>query len=221
MKVVGYIRVSTTEQDQSGLGLADQEAKIRAYCDLYNLSLVEIKKDAATGKNIERPGLQDALAMLKSGQVEGIIVAKLDRLTRSVRDMGILLDKYFQKYGLFVVTEQINTTTAAGRMLLNLLTTISQWEVETISERTAAALAVKKRNGERVGTIPYGYDCDANGKLTANEKEQETIAKIKSLRENGYSFEAIARQLNSDGILTKLGKQWSKASVFKIYNKAA
>lgn len=221
MKVVGYIRVSTTEQDQSGLGLADQEAKIRAYCDLYNLSLVEIKKDAATGKNIERPGLQDALAMLKSGQVEGIIVAKLDRLTRSVRDMGILLDKYFQKYGLFVVTEQINTTTAAGRMLLNLLTTISQWEVETISERTAAALAVKKRNGERVGTIPYGYDCDANGKLTANKKEQETIARIKSLRENGYSFEAIARQLNSDGILTKLGKQWSKASVFKIYNKAA
>lgn len=221
MKVVGYVRVSTTEQDQSGLGLADQEAKIRAYCDLYNLSLVEIKKDAATGKNIERPGLQDALAMLKSGQVEGIIVAKLDRLTRSVRDMGILLDKYFQKNGLFVVAEQINTTTAAGRMLLNLLTTISQWEVETISERTAAALAVKKRNGERVGTIPYGYDCDANGKLTANEKEQETIARIKSLRENGYSFEAIARQLNNDGILTKLGKQWSKASVFKIYNKAA
>lgn len=221
MRVIGYVRVSTTEQDQSGLGLADQEAKIRAYCDLYNLSLVEIKKDAATGKNIERPGLQYALAMLKSGQVEGIIVAKLDRLTRSVRDMGILLDKYFQKNGLFVVAEQINTTTAAGRMLLNLLTTISQWEVETISERTAAALAVKKRNGERVGTIPYGYDCDANGKLTANKKELETIARIKALRESGYSYEAIARQLNSDGILTKLGKQWSKASVFKIYNKAA
>lgn len=221
MKVIGYIRVSTTEQDQSGLGLADQEAKIRAYCDLYNLSLVEIKKDAASGKNMERPGLQNALALLKSGQVEGIIVAKLDRLTRSVRDMGILLDKYFQKNGLFVVAEQIDTRTAAGRLLLNLLTSVAQWERETIGERTAAALSVKKRNGERVGTIPYGYDCDANGKLTANEKEQETIARIKALRASGYSFEAIARQLNSDGILTKLGKQWSKASVFKIYNKAA
>lgn len=223
MKVIGYIRVSTQEQDQSGLGLADQEAKIRAYCDLYSLSLVGIEKDAASGKNMERPGLQKALAMLKSGQVDGIIVSKLDRLTRSVKDMGILLDEYFaKKFSLFVVTEQVDTRTPAGRFVLNLLASVAEWERQEISVRTTAALTVKKNKGEKTGgNVPYGYDCDDNGKLTQNQKEQETIARIKALRENNYTFEAISNILNRDCILTKLGKQWSKASVFKIYKKAA
>lgn len=223
MKVYGYCRVSTDGQAESGLGLADQEAKIRAYCELYGLELVEIIKDAASGKSLERAGLQSALQALKSGRAEGVIVAKLDRLTRSVKDLGALLEDYFaDRFSLFVVSEQIDTRTAAGRLLLNLLTSVAQWERETIGERTKAALKQKRERGEKTGGhVPFGYDADACGKLTANENEQKAIARIIELRGKGYTYEEIANALNRDGILTKQGKLWCKASVFKIYKKAA
>lgn len=223
MKVIGYIRVSTDGQADSGLGLADQEAKIRAYCDLYDLELVEVISDAASGKNMERPGLRAALNMLSKGGAAGIIVAKLDRLTRSVRDMGELLDNYFSsKFSLVVVAEQIDTRTAAGRLCLNLLISVAQWERETIGERTKSALGVKKQRGEKTGGyVPFGYDADKDGKLTENQKEQEAIARIKELRGQGYTYEAVADALNRDGLFTKTGKTWTKASVYKIYNKAA
>lgn len=223
MKVYGYCRVSTDGQAESGLGLADQEAKIRAYCELYGLELVEIVKDAASGKSLERPGLQAILRALKDGKAEGIIVAKLDRLTRSVKDLGCLLEDYFaERFSLFVVSEQIDTRTAAGRLLLNLLTSVAQWERETIGERTKAALQQKRKRGEKTGGyVPFGYDADACGKLAANDDEQKAIARIIELRGKGYTYEAIAEALNRDGILTKQGKAWSKASVFKIYKKAA
>lgn len=223
MKVYGYCRVSTNDQAESGLGLADQEAKIRAYCELYGLELVEIVKEASSGKSLEREGLQSTLRALKSGKAEGVIVAKLDRLTRSVKDLGALLEDYFaDSFSLFVVSEQIDTRTAAGRLLLNLLTSVAQWERETICERTKAALKQKRARGEKTGGyVPFGYDTDACGKLSANANEQEAIARIMELRGKGHTYEAIADVLNADGILTKQGKAWSKASVFKIYKKAA
>lgn len=223
MKVIGYCRVSTNDQAESGLGLADQEAKIRAYCELYGLELVEIVKDAASGKSLDRAGLQLILKALKSGKAQGVIVAKLDRLTRSVKDLGGLLEDYFaDRFSLFVVSEQIDTRTAAGRLLLNLLTSVAQWERETIGERTKAALKQKQERGEKTGgNVPFGYDADACGRLTVNEDEQKAIARIIELRGKGYTYEEIANELNRDGILTKQGKTWSKASVFKIYKKAA
>jgi DNA invertase Pin-like site-specific DNA recombinase len=217
--------VSTDGQEVSGLGLADQEEKIRAYCGLYGLELVAVHKDAASGKDMRRPGLQEALAVLRRGEASGIVVAKLDRLTRSVRDMGILLDKYFrEKFAFFVVAEQIDTRTAAGRLLLNLLASVAEWERETIGERTKAALSVKHRNGEKTGGyIPFGFDADAQGRLVPNAAEQAAIQTILQLRADGYSFQRIANALNADGILTKQGRPWSKAGVFKVYqyNKAA
>lgn len=223
MKVIGYCRVSTDGQAESGLGLADQEAKIRAYCELYGLELVEIVRDAASGKSLERPGLQFTLQVLKSGKAEGLIVAKLDRLTRSVKDLGFLLEDYFaERFSLFVVSEQIDTRTAAGRLLLNLLTSVAQWERETIGERTKAALKQKRERGEKTGGyVPFGFDADACGKLATNENEQKAIARIIELRGKGHTYEAIAEALNKDGILTKQGKTWSKASVYQIYKKAA
>lgn len=93
MKVVAYLRVSTDNQQESGLGLSDQEQKIIGYCKLYDLELVKIIKEAASGRSLDRPGLQEALNMLEKGEAEGLIVAKLDRLTRSVRDMGMTIPR--------------------------------------------------------------------------------------------------------------------------------
>ena len=149
MKVVAYCRVSTDEQQASGLGLESQIDKVKAYADLYDLELVDIITDAASGKNLNRAGLRTALNMLKDGNADGIIIAKLDRLTRSVKDMGDLLESYFSKqWSLFVVVEQIDTSTASGRMMINILMSVAQWERETIGERTKDALAAKRKRGE-------------------------------------------------------------------------
>ena len=187
-KVLGYIRCSTYEQEASGLGLESQIDKMKTYCSLYNLDLVHISQDAASGKNLRRPGLQDVLEKLEKKEAEGIIIAKLDRLTRSVKDMGILLETYFTNCNsLYVVLEQIDTSTATGRMMLNVLISVAQWERETISERTKDALTAKRKRGEKLGgSIPFGYDFD-RGKLVENRQEQKVIRRIINLRRDRKS----------------------------------
>ena len=221
MKVIGYIRVSTDGQDQSGLGLADQEQKVRAYCELYGLELVEVIKDAASGKSMLRSGLQDALAMLRSGHADGLVVAKLDRLTRSVKDMGHLLDGYFRdKFGFFVVAEQIDTRSAAGRFVLNLLTSVAEWERETIGERTKAAMAMKKERREYTGgNVPFGFNV-VDGKLVEDVQEQDILHRINRLRAKGHTLQEIADELNADGVATKRGRPWSYGTVSKALKAA-
>jgi DNA invertase Pin-like site-specific DNA recombinase len=222
MKVVGYLRVSTEEQEQSGLGLEDQAAKINSYCDLYELELATVRMDIASGKAVHnRDGLQEALAMLKKGEAQGFIVAKLDRLTRSVRDLGTLLHHYFEKdYSLFVVQEQVDTRTASGRLLLNLLTSVAQWERETIGERTRDALAAKRKRGEKTGgDVPFGYNAAKDGKLVENRQEQAVIEQVKILRKKGYGYKKIAGALNDLGYRTKQGKLWSHVTAGRLVRK--
>jgi len=220
MKVIGYLRVSTQEQEQSGLGLEAQQEKIRAYCGLYDLELVDMVQDAASGKSVKgREGLALALAMLARGEAEGLIVAKLDRLTRSVKDLGELIEKYFAKFSLFVVAEQVDTRTASGRLVLNLLTSVAQWERETIGERTAAALGAKRARGEKTGgAVPFGYDLVA-GKLAENPKEQAVIRLIDDLKGRGHGYKAIAKELNDRGYTTKQGAEWKQMTVKRVVNR--
>jgi len=222
MKIIGYIRVSTEEQGASGLGLEAQEAKIRAYCDLYGHELVEIMRDHASGKNLRREGLQAALSALKSSAVDGLIVAKLDRLTRSVKDIGELLESYFNgNASLVVVAEQVDTSTAAGRMVLNILMSVAQWEREAIGERTKDALKAKRSRGEKTGGgVPFGYDLEG-GKLVENRAEQRVLRLMESLRVKGYGYHRIADQLNADGLLTKTGRAWKSAMVRQVYLRAS
>ena len=110
MRVVGYLRVSTGEQAESGLGLEAQRARIEAYAALYEHAVVRWCVDAgASAKTLDRAGLRDALSSLSSGEADGVCVAKLDRLTRSVRDLGELLDGPFRASALVSVGEQIDT----------------------------------------------------------------------------------------------------------------
>lgn len=129
MQVIGYTRVSTEEQAREGVSLAAQEAKLRAYAELYELDLVEVVIDAGqSAKTLARPGLQAALAGLEGGRAQGLVVAKLDRLTRSVRDLGTLLETYFKsRFNLLSVADQVDTRSAAGRFVLSLLTSVAEW----------------------------------------------------------------------------------------------
>ena len=154
MRVVGYIRVSTEEQADRGLSLAAQRAKVEGYCRLYDLELVAIIEDAGqSAKTLKRDGLQHGLAMLRKGEAQGLVIAKLDRLTRSVGDWQDLIDCYFgERAGrqLFSVADSIDTRTAACRLVLNVLLSVAKWEREAIGERTRDALQHKIARGERL-----------------------------------------------------------------------
>ena len=152
MKVIAYCRVSTEEQATQSVSIQAQEAKVRQYCDLYGHDLAEVVIDAGqSAKSLNRPGLARVLAALEAGEVEGVVILKLDRLTRSVRDLGNLLETYFTKNALLSVMEQTDTSTAGGRFVLNLLISVSQWEREVIGERTSCALQHKKSLGIKLG----------------------------------------------------------------------
>lgn len=206
MKIIGYVRVSTEEQAQHGVSLAAQEAKLRAYADLYGHDLAEVVVDSGqSAKSLNRPGLQRILAALEAGEADGVVILKLDRLTRSVRDLGHLLETYFQKNALLSVMEQTDTSTAGGRLVLNLLISVSQWEREVIGERTSAALQHKKAQGVKLGP-PALLD-------------EATIGRIRELRSQGLSLPVIAKTLTAEGYATKRGGAWHPFTVQKILDR--
>ena len=207
-KTIAYLRVSTDKQADKGISLEAQEEKARAYASLYDLDLIEVIIDAGeSAKTLDRTGLQRALAMLKNGQADALLVVKLDRLTRSVVDLGKLIETCFApgKAALMSVGEQIDTRSAAGRLVLNILASVSQWERETIGERTRDAMQHKQANGEYIGgEAPYGFKLVA-GELIENEAEQEVIQKAKTYHEEGLSLRRIAAELDRQGIKTRRG----------------
>ena len=225
MEVVGYVRVSTDEQATDGVSIEMQSNKLKLYCELHGLELVDIFIDAGiSAKTLKRPGLKSALDRLKSGAAEGLVVFKLDRLSRSVKDWNQLIDSYFgEKTGnqLLSVSDSIDTRTAAGRLVLNVLMSVAQWEREATGERTKDALRHKIAKGERVGKIRYGYDLADDGvSLVPNRAEQKSIRLICKLRRSGLSLQKIADELNKRQIPTKQGNsRWIHTSVNRIVKR--
>ena len=217
---VAYLRVSTDKQAEGGVSIAAQRAKVEAYASLYDLDLVEIIVDAGvSAKTLDRAGLDRALAMLNTGEAAALLVVKLDRLTRSVRDLGDLVDRYFAagRWALLSVSEQIDTRSAAGRLVLNVLASVAQWEREAIGERTAAALAHKRRQGQRVGGIPYGYALHDDGvQLIEVVAEQAVIAVARELREAGLSLRAVARELADRGFNSRTGRVFAPMQIKRM-----
>ena len=224
-KGVGYLRVSTDKQAEHGVSLDAQQAKLAAYAALYDLTLVEVIVDAGvSAKTLDRPGLQRALAMLRKGQATALLVAKLDRLTRSVEDLGELIRTVFTpgKADLLSVGEQIDTRTAAGRLVLNVLGSVAQWERETIAERTREALAHKRAIGERTSLYaPYGYRLAADDKtLVADEAEQAMLAAIREARQRGLSQRAVVAELTRQGFTTRKGTLLGLRQVQRMMEQA-
>jgi DNA invertase Pin-like site-specific DNA recombinase len=215
-RVVGYVRVSTAGQADGGTSLDAQRVKLVAYALAMDLMLVDVVVDAgASAKTLERPGLRRALNMLESGEVEGLLVCKLDRLTRSVRDLGVLLDRYFAaRCSLLSVGDAIDTRTAAGRLVLNVLASVSQWEREAGAERTRETLGHLRSIGVRLGGEALGWrrrmERDADGRLIPEPvvAERQTIDRIVALRAQGRTLREIARTLAAEGRPTKRGGAW-------------
>src|SRR5579863_5363705 len=165
MKTLGYVRVSTDKQAEQGVSLNAQAEKIRAMAVVHSTELAEIIVDGGeSAKSLNRPGMARLLAMIDAGEVKTVIIAKLDRLTRSVADLAELLERFERRgVALVSVADSLDTRSAAGRLVLNIMVSVSQWEREAIGERTRDAMSHKRANGERVGTVPFGYRLAAGG----------------------------------------------------------
>lgn len=218
-KTVGYVRVSTASQRFDGCSIEEQTARMKAYAVVFDLELVAIIEDGGvSASSLERPGLQRALAMLDAGEAEALLVVKLDRLTRSVRDLGELVERYFAKrFRLMSVSDMVDTHSAAGRCVLNIITCVAQWEAETTAERTAEAMAHKKSKGEFCGgnSPRYGYTV-VHGKLVPNEAEQLVISAILDFKAAGLSRREIATELDRAGMVSRTGKVFDATQIGRI-----
>jgi len=229
IRTVAYIRVSSTDQSENGHSLGAQREKCELYAKLHGVSLAAIIEDAGvSAKTLDRPGLQRALAMLKAGEADALLVTKLDRLTRSVKDLGHLIESYFPadtgKPALLSVSDQIDTRTAGGRLVLNVLMSVAQWEREAIAERTKDTMRSMRANGRVIGRPTMGFDevegADGKRMLVANETEQAIIARILAMRGDGVSYQRIADTLNAEKVPTKRGGAWAAMTVRGIAQRA-
>jgi DNA invertase Pin-like site-specific DNA recombinase len=219
-RTVAYLRVSTDKQADRGVSLDAQRAKVEAYAQLYDLQLVEVIVDAGhSAKTLERPGLTRALGMLGHG-AEALLIVKLDRLTRSVVDLGRLVDTYFApgKAALLSVGEQIDTRSAAGRLVLNVLASVSQWEREAIGERTSAAMQHMATEGQYTGGhVPYGFRRSQDGtRLEEEPTEQTVLAEARRMRLAGLSLPAVAKTLDAHGFRSRVGRAFGPMQIARM-----
>ena len=221
MKAIGYIRVSTQGQAEDGVSLDAQEAKIRAWADLNGASEVVVFRDEGiSGKRSDnRPGLLDALEIVGKG--DALVVYSLSRLSRSTKDT-LSISEALQKReaDLVSLSEKIDTTSAAGKMVFRMLAVLGEFERDQISDRTKAALQYKRTVGEKTGgDVPFGHRA-RKGKLYRDHKEQKAIAFVLDLSGKGASLRDICRALEAAGIARKRGSgSWHPEAVRRIIER--
>jgi len=218
------VRVSTDRQAEHGISLEAQEAKIRAMATVQGVDLADVIIDGGeSAKSINRPGLQRLLGMVNGGKVDAVIVAKLDRLTRSVKDLCGLLELFEKrKVALISVAESLDTSSAAGRLVITIMGAVSQWEREAIGERTRDALRHKRSQGRRVGNIEFGMRLSSDGEhVEPDPAEQTALKEIRRLRSDGVTMRAIAATLNQRNHRTRRGTPWRLESVARVLKTSA
>ena len=224
MKAIGYVRVSTDKQADRGVSLEAQAEKIRAMAVVHGAELLDTIVDGGeSAKSLNRPGMARLLALVDAGEVEAVIIAKLDRLTRSVKDLCTLLERFTRRnVTLISVAESLDTGSAAGRLVLNIMTAVSQWEREAIGERTRDALSHKRSQGQRVGNIAYGCRLANDGVHVEDDPdEQAVLAEIHQLRRDGATLRGRAAALNHRSYRTRRGTAWRLESVARILKPGA
>ena len=209
MKVIGYTRVSTTEQAMYGWTLSQQRKDIEAECERRGWELIEVIEDAGyTGTNDDRPGLQKALAMLaKRNGPQAIVVVRLDRLARSTQHLCeyISLCKR-QKWSMVALDVDLDMTTATGRLMARLLAAIGEWESEVNGDRVREGMAEARANGKVFGFQP--------------QVDQITVARILSARRRGDPYGVIAKRLDKQRVPTPGGgARWYASTVERIYKR--
>ena len=219
MKAFIYLRVSTDAQVSEGVSLDAQRARGEAWALTKGYEVGGVFSDPGfSGKRADnRPGLQNALQAVCDAK-GALVVYSLSRLARSVPDaLGIATRLEKAGADLVSLTEAIDTTTAAGRLIFTVFAAFAAFERELTGERTRSALAYKKTRGERIGQIPFGKSLAADGRsLISHKSEEAALVTIADLRASGASWAGVASELNAKGIATKRGQAWSWQTARKV-----
>ena len=216
--VVGYVRASSEEQAASGLSLEAQRERIRAYCVAHGWELADILTDAGwSARTLERPQMGVVRRLMRERLVDAVVAVKLDRLTRSVRDLHELLALSDETgVGLVSVTESMDTSTACGRLMLTMLGAMAEWEREVIAERTVAALAVKRARGERISRFSsIGHEAGPRG-----DHERAALALVHDiLKAGGASLRSISHRLAEHGHRNRAGHPYHASAVKRMVER--
>ena len=221
---IGYIRVSSEEQADSGLGLEAQRQRIQAYCTMKELRLVQVFEDGGVsgGKPLgSRPAGANLLAAIRKNKAV-LVVAKFDRLFRSVADAAQSITDFNRRdIELVAISEGFDMTNPYGRAMAQMASVFAELERAMIRDRTRAAMDVKRGRRERISRhAPYGWDFGPKGKLIENAVQQRAIGRMKTMHAAGKSLREIAALLNRDGIVPQRGLQWLHSSVLRILGRA-
>ncbi len=211
-----YLRVSTAEQAQEGYSIDAQRERLKAYCVSQDWKIVGIYEDAGyTGGNMNRPQLTKMRSDFDKKLFDILLVYKLDRLSRNMRDLSNLVND-LQKFGIHLksATEPFDTSTPAGKLILNMLGSVAEFERGMIGERVKMGMIEKAKEGDGFLGFnhPYGYDY-SNGKLEVNQCEAEVVRTIFKLYLQGESMGKIVEHLNALGISSKHGGKWAKGKI--------
>ncbi len=217
-KVAGvYIRVSTEDQAREGFSLGEQEEKLLQLCKFKELDVYKVYKDAGiSAKDMEhRPQFQEMLKDMKEGKLNYIVAYKLDRITRSVRDLEELIS-VLEQYNCFLLCDRddVNTSTANGRFFVRMLTVLSQLEIEIVSERTKFGLNGAIKSGHIPGQRPFGYKSAEDKRMVIDNATRPYVEKIFDMYLEGKSFQQIANYFKENNIYPK--KNWKDTTIQKI-----
>ncbi len=199
-----YIRVSTFDQAREGFSLGEQEERLKEFCNFKRYNIYKVYQDAGiSAKNDKRPAYQEMIEDVKKGNINVIVALKLDRLTRSVYDIEKLM-KFVNDYECDIdcMADESNTTTSNGRMVMRIMTSVSQNEIEKCSERTKFGMAGAIKNGHLPSQAPLGYKHE-NKKLVIDYSTKDVVVRIFELYNNGNSYQTISNILNEEQVLGK------------------
>ncbi|MBC9783483.1 recombinase family protein [Heliobacterium chlorum] len=215
-KVVLYCRVSTDEQAKEGVSLDEQRTRLKAYCVAmgWKVEAEEIIDDGYSAKDMDRPGLKRLISQVESGTVSRVLVTKLDRLSRRLLDLLTLIDVFAHHEVSFVSTsESFDTETPSGRLTLQVLGAVAEFERERIRERVVDNMVHAAKSGKWLTQHPYGYRL-VEKQLVVHDSEADVVKRVYDMFLNqGMGYFAIAKQLNEEGLSSRQGKQWSNRSV--------
>lgn len=221
-KIAGiYIRVSTEDQAREGFSLGEQEEKLRQLCKYKDFEIFKVYKDAGiSAKNMkDRPAFQQMLEDMKAGKLNYIVAYKLDRVTRSVRDLEVLIST-LEEYHCYLICDRddVNTSTANGRFFVRMLTVLSQLEIEIVSERTKFGLNGAIKAGHIPGKVPLGYYRDTDKTLKVDVTTKDIVLRIFEMYLEGKSYQAISNILNKEKVLSPNNKKWCDSTIDRIIN---
>lgn len=221
-KIAGiYIRVSTEDQAREGFSLGEQEEKLRQLCKYKDFEIFKVYKDAGiSAKNMkDRPAFQQMLEDMKAGKLNYIVAYKLDRVTRSVRDLEVLIST-LEEYHCYLICDRddVNTSTANGRFFVRMLTVLSQLEIEIVSERTKFGLNGAIKAGHIPGKVPLGYYRDTDKTLKVDVTTKDIVLRIFEMYLEGKSYQAISNILNKEKVLSPNNKKWCDSTIDIIIN---